>query len=539
MRSREFLLSTPLFEGMMTYPNWSKHDAKKGFYYFQPFVEGILTYQVYAFNYNGENFNGIIQNPQVVKRQMMKALKGDMAFKDIIFTVKVLDEEGEPTGEFVEGLHLNQIYKDEKIKGTLNPNMGNVSEIILGCAVTAKFEKMGQPVTSEDVIAMGTRLAEGNGVVNAKAGKDVITFTIKTIPFLDKKTFFVYVGKYPGKTLADFNMPDDKVAELESAINAAVAYANQSKRVSSALQVAQQDPGKNVVDVISDGGEKENQSTTKVDLKILVDGKNAVKNLLSLKAGNVKQFGQVGGSNFVNLDEFFRTTVGVGLSDTVKSKFKEIPVGARNTGDLKQRNFDVAFVSAYKEIAKHLKVMSNTDQDTLVKNVYKGLMYHLTRNEPGVEMVILSPTAKKAFQELSFGPEFEKAVNQLHLTVEANFTGKAHWLFIYGFPATEFSKKSIGTAKQKLVELWSTYNPKSGVMRNRVGMGNLLKEIADLENAIEAQQAQPTPAPTVAPKVPRAPSSAKPAPIPSVANKNAQLAVSKQKMGTEPVNPPL
>jgi hypothetical protein len=493
MRAKDFLSSIILSEGMMTYPNWSKHDAKKGFYYFQPFVEGILSGQVYAFQYNGENFNGIIQNPKALKRQMMKALNGEIEFKDIIFTVKVLDDEGEPTGEIVDGVHLNQIYKDEKIKGTLNPNMGNVSEIILGCAVTAKFEKMGQEITANDVLSMGLRLADSGGVVNSKAGKDVVTFTVKTVPFLDKKTFFVYVGKYPGKTLSDFNMPPAKVAELENAINSAVAYANHSKRVLAALQTAQQDPGKNIVDVISDGGEKENQNTTKVDLKILVDGKNAVKNLLSLKAGNVKQFGQVGGSNFVNLDEFFRTTVGVPLSEVVKKKFKEIPAGTRNTGDLKQRNFDVAFSAAYKEVNKAIKIMAATDQKTLVKNVYNGLMYHLTKNEAGVEMVILSPNAKKAFQELSFGPEFQKAINQLHLTVEINFTDKAYWMFIYGFPATEFSKKSIGTAKHKLVELWSVYNPKTGVMRNRVGMGNLLKDIADLENIIEHQPQQPVP----------------------------------------------
>jgi hypothetical protein len=363
---------------------------------------------------------------------------------------------------------------------------------------------MGQEIGPEDVMAMGIRLAEGKGIVTAKAGKDAIAFTVKTIPFLDKKTFYVYVGKYEGQTLRDFGLAEDKIKELDTAVRSAVAYANHSKRVKTALEVASSDPAENKVDVISDGGEKENQSTTKVDLKILIDGKNASKNLLSLKAGNVKQFGQVGGSNFANVNEFFKTTVGIQLSDTVARKFKEIPKGARNTGDLKQHNFDTGFPAAYKEVHKQLQSLSKIDQATLVKNVYKGLMFHLTRNEPGVEMVILSPTAKKAFQELSFGPEFKKAVSQLHLTVELNFTDKAYWMFIYGFPATEFSKKSIGSAKHKLVELWSAYNPKDGVMRNRVGMGNLLKDIADIENIIEKQQKTKKPAPVQqAPMVPQ------------------------------------
>lgn len=477
-----------LLEGMMTYPNWAKYNEKtRQYYYLEPFLEGLATSQAYAFHAEGKNFNGIIQNPKAVIKDLRAALQGKIEWKHIIFDVKLLDDENEPTGEIVNNIHLNQIYKDEKIKGTLNPNMGNVSEIILGCAVTAKFEKMGEEIVADDVIAMGHRLAEGKGIVTAKAGKDSLSFTVKTVPFLDKKTFYVYVGKYEGKTLQDFGMTEKKVSEIDIAIESSVAYANQSKRVLQALQVAQNDPANNKVDVISDGGEKENQSTTKVDLKILVDGKQASKNLLSLKAGSVKQFGQVGGSNFENLNEFFKSTVGLQLSEVVRSKFKEIPKGARGTEHLKEHNFNKAFPAAYKEMFTQLKAMSTTNQAALVKNVYKGLMFHLTRNEPGVEMVILSPSAKKAFQELSFGPEFKKAVSQLHLTVDINFTDKAYWMFIYGFPATEFSKKSIGQAKHKLVELWSVYNPKNGVMRNRVGMGNLLKDIADLENIIERQ----------------------------------------------------
>jgi hypothetical protein len=480
--------SIVLSEGMMTYPNWTKSkivNNKKHFYYLEPFLEGLATSQAYAFQVNGKNFNGIIQNPKSVIKMIRSVLQGTMEWKHIVFDVKMLDDENEPTGEIVNSVHLNQIYKDEKIKGTLNPNMGNVSEIILGCAITAKFEKTGQDITSEDVISMGRRLAEGNGIVTARSGKDSVMFTVKTVPFLDKKTFYVYVGKYEGKTLRDFGMTEEKEQEIVIAIDSSVAYANHSKRVQNALRIANDDPAENKVDVISDGGEKENQSTTKVDLKILVDGKESSKNLLSLKAGNVKQFGQVGGSNFSNLNEFFKSTVGITLSENVRSKFKEIPKGARDTGPLKEHNFNKGFPAAYKEVFSQLKQMSANDQTTLIKNVYKGLMFHLTRNEPGVEMVILSPNAKKAFQELSFGPEFKKAVSQLHLTVDINFTDKAYWMFIYGFPVTEFSKKSIGTAKHKLVELWSAYNPKDGVMRNRVGMGNLLKDVADLENIIE------------------------------------------------------
>jgi hypothetical protein len=485
MRAREFITESILFEKTMQYKEYL-YD-----YYGPDFIEGVANNITYAFAKNGSNFVGKIQDGENISRLISRATRSANpinALKTITFNVDEVDDDDEPTGTVQANLKLTNIHKDEKIKGALKPNLGNVSEIILGCAVAAKFEKLGQEIMLNDLISMGQRLAEGKGSITAKAGKDALTFRA-TVPFIDRKAFYAFVERdSKGKTLEDYLVKAETIAKLKMYVKSAVTYANTSKRISNAISQAQQDKRKNQVDVISDGGEKENQNVTKVDLKILLDGTNV--NLLSVKAGNVAQFGQVTGHNFENLNEFFQTTLGISMSDNVRKKFRDIPKGAQGPYALedKERNFEKAFYAGYTEVLKQAKSLASTNEAQLIKQVYDGLLYHLTKNEANVEMVILSPTAKKAFSELSFGPEFKKAVSQLRLQVVEKHTDNAYYIEIYGFPETKFSKKIIGTGKEKLVYLWSSI--RDGVIRNRVGMGNLLKELADIENHIEQQSNQ-------------------------------------------------
>jgi hypothetical protein len=249
------------------------------------------------------------------------------------------------------------------------------------------------------------------------------------------------------------------------------------------------DPAKNKVDVISDGGEKENQTTTKVDLKILIDGKEVGKRLLSVKAGNVGQFGQVGGHNFDKADLFFSTTLGINLSPSVQKKFLDVPT-ARGYQEEKYKNYIVGFKAAYADALKQANSMAKSAPSDFLENVFKGLKYHLTLNEPGVEMVILEPSTKKAFSELSFGDEFEKAVRQLVLYVDFNETEKGYYMSIYGQPKTQLGKKFIPKSGNLLIKLLTSITKEYNV-RNRINMGPLLKHLADIENYIEKIEAQP------------------------------------------------
>jgi hypothetical protein len=492
-----------LFEGLMSGKDW----AEKGGKYLNPFLDNVDG-QVYAFNtgfragskakgiapHPGRNFVGTIADPDTIKANIDNAIKTGN-WSNIVFSVNVVDDDtNEPTGEVVNNVRLTNIYKDEKIKGEIKPNMGNVSEALLGCAVAAKFVKGGGTVNEKDLADMGRQIAQNGGVIQAKAGKDTLEFKV-SIPFMDKKAFYAWLGE-GRKTLQDYKVPKESIELIERRAKIAVEYANTSKRVAGAVKAAQDDPRNNKVDVISDGGEKENQSTTKVDLKILIDGKQSAKRLLSVKAGDVAQFGQVVGANFEHVTEFFGS-FNVSLSPGIKKYFYEIAKGARGSSEEKQHNFDNGMLAAYQDAAKQLKAKVKTDQAGLVEDVYQGLLQHLTRKEEGVEMVILDPDDKKAFRELNFGPEFEKAMRQLQLVVVENMEGKAHIISIYGYPIGSIAKKFVPAgrkdASNKLVDLKSQF--KDGTVRNMTAMGGLLKDISDIANYIEKQDDQQPVAP--------------------------------------------
>jgi hypothetical protein len=559
MRAREFLKESFLVEKLMS-QSGSNNDWLKDKYYLL-FFEGLTAGQIYAFNVTTsekpegskklvktENkFLGIIQNPTAVIAQMKRAIKLK-DFDNVFFDVEEVDDDTlEPTGEFWENVTPKEIYKDEKVTGELKPNMGNVSEAILGCAVAAKFTNQGGMITEAQVVNLAKSLARNRGQLNLQAGKDVLEFKV-TIPFMDKKAFYAWLNEDSrGMTLKDYKVPADSIKMFDQRLKSAIEYANKSKKILSAVNEAVDDPGKNKIDVISDGAEKENQNTTKVDLKILIDGKETAKRLLSVKAGNVEQFGQAGGHNFNNLNEFFTSIVGIGLPETFRKKFHEIPKQAPKVwNDKKRYNFDNSFAEAYQFIAKQLSIQAKRDPDGFVENVYKGLLNHLTRNEAGVEMVILDPDNKKAFSELEFGKDFENALRQLQLVVDfRQATGYA--LSVYGLPKTQLASKFIPKKQgepTRLIDLRSQYDNSTNAIRNRINMGPLLKHIADIENYLEQtpqepQQQKTAPAvkqplrkPTAAPvPVAQNPAAVAPAPVQPIRAVPA-LKASQQKLGS-------
>ena len=536
--------------------------------YFDPFVDETLpSGQLLSFGFersikksNGKTgketyrkFPGKILNGQALVGPLKKAFKNG-TLNQITFSVQVYeeDEDGneQPTKEVVNDVRLNNIYKDEKVTGSLTSiNLGDVTEMILGCAVAAKFEKQDVLVTEQHIVEMGQRLAEGKGLLQTTAGKDTLQFKV-TVPFKAKKVFFAYVKRDSRrKTLQDYGVPEETINTISSRVKSAAQYANQSKRIISAIKEASDDPGKNRVDVISEGGDKDAQLSTKVDLTILIDGKPATgKRLLSIKAGNVGQFGQVGGYNFDNINEFFTSSVGVNIPDTYRKYFYDIAPNTRDVDDQKIYNYQNGIYKAYDYALRQIKSQANTNEADLLQRVYKGLMFHLTRNQEGVEMVILEPSGKKAFSELSFGPEFQEALNQLKIYA-VELGGNEPGLGIYGFPQGSVAKKYVPGRKDadsKLVDLRSQQTKTLNV-RNRINMGNLLKNIADIENYIEKvddqpQQQKPQVAKTPTPVQGVKPAGVKPIvktpttkPLPNVGQPMGKQPVGQQAVGTAPV----
>jgi len=410
------------------------------------------------------------------------------------FTGLLCDDEGNATEEKVT-IPVRDIIKDENFSGKLRVNLGNMAEIALGCAVTAKFKKQQGDVDYDEFIAVASELIQSEaGLVEAAAGKDKVTFRI-TVPSADKKAFIAYLKMDPrGKTLDSYGVAKDTIKGIDAHILNAIEYANTSDRVASAIKTAAIDyPEENVIDIVSDGGNAEEQKSTKADLKILVDGRSI--NLLSIKAGNVGQFGQVSGWEFERLNEFFEKTFEISLSQTVNKAFvhkrvkdpdnDSVEDELEDTATMRLQNYQNGFKVAYSEILDKLNSLAERNQVELIERVYNGLYYHATRQDPQVEMVILTPDSKKAFTELTFGPELRETLDDYNFSVNAGVSEKGmHIIEINGNLISNNLNEARGKT-QMLIKVRSYIQ--GATIRNIIEMGPLLKHIADRQE-IEARK---------------------------------------------------
>lgn len=249
-------------------------------------------------------------------------------------------------------------------------NKGDISEGILGAAVAARFVSKTRTITNADVLSIIQKLN--------KAKADVPGFTSVTkfpSPNLQKNVKDVVILKV---NLAKINMnaflrmSTYQNKEVVSLVSASVNYAN-SQHISKWADMMYQNGQQNTIEVNSEG--LLDQTGTKVDLRVIIDGKQASVGV-SLKAGDVKQFGQVGGASIESLESLF-SPLGIKFTGADKTAI-ENGIGHR------------ALMRAYKSAFTQLQTIVATDQKKLKSNLAKFIKFHATRNEENVALVQLN-----------------------------------------------------------------------------------------------------------------------------------------------------
>jgi hypothetical protein len=443
-------------------------------------IQGIENGVEFNWVIDKEETSGVVQNVD----QVLAELPSSKDPGKIKVQVKTAD------GEIVN-VNMSAMIKDEVSKGALQINMGNIAEAVLGCAMTAKFAKDGGNISAADILKVGREIATTGVYQTVTPSKDTLEFKI-TISRTDTKAFSAYVLDGP-QGLKDLDVDEEKIKTFQEHIKDAVEFVNTSPRAKAAVEKAKADPRENKVEVLSDGGNAEKQKSTKVDLEIIYDGTKI--NLISLKAGSVKQFGQESGGEFATLERFFKSVVGFGLPSAMESDFK-----SATDPEYKMYNYTNIWPKAYQHIYNELKPYTTGDNTRkefdLVKQIYDGIRYHATRHEEGVTLVILSPNKKKAFYELGFGKELMTALEQYDLEVVLKKDVKNPMIEIYGIAKTDTARKISN--KSRLVAMRSSMN--RGAVRNVIEMGDLLKDLADLEKLDKQTADKPKPKATVEPQ---------------------------------------
>jgi len=383
---------------------------------------------------------------------------------------------------------LGDVFKSQAIKGDKGFNVGDVGEAFLGAAVSAKFKKLGGEVSETDIINIlqDLKIIEAGknkkGEVIASMGNDTLEFKLTL-----NRTSFTAIEK----AIATKKLPPAMVGLNRSAMT----WVNKSETVTEAIKVITSDQGENQITVMSDG--VLDQKGTKADLFLNLDGKTI--NLLSAKAGDVKQFGQDSGNTFDIFVKYFQNIFGVDIPNKWVDQLND---------DIAKDNFPVLqkiYKDVYNEIENELK--GNTKKEVIfLERLYKGISHHATRNDPKVSMVILKDTPNKpGYKELFFGPELQEAMKQFDLRVTLQENPPK--IQVYGIPVGTDAKKEIKlTGNQLLIQARSNLKGDSakGYIRNIIEMGGLLKTIAAVKQDVEQEKKQPEPkAPEpVAPKQP-------------------------------------
>lgn len=441
---------------------------------------------------------------------------------------------------------LNQVEKTKDIKQKIGDegsatnskwwNKGNVAEGIMACAVITKFERHGDVILGEDIFHTAQRLTTTSLTTEAFTKKLELKITLSANDF----SALQMSAQQPQEFLKF-----DKSKEIYKLYVDCAKYVNESSNVASALEKIKAAAQNDVITVTADGATAEAQHSTKADLWIAVGGKK--ERLLSIKTATVKHIGAVSGYEFDHINNFFMSTVGFGLPEELRKSFKAPPVGlpkghkksdpepagykkmtqaerSAKIADVRAYNYTHGTKKAYQYVYKRIKELTagpvdQSDYD-FVTTVTKGVVHHATLGED-VRLVIISPSAKKAYTELEFGPKLYEALQNYDLVPVLNLEGANYKLLVYGYPKTDKAKR-VQSDKSMFVQLRSYVQDSAA--RNVVEIGGLLKDLTDvskLEDTASTELGEPVIAPqqTVA-----APQAAAPQPTPTQQPVSAQPA---------------
>lgn len=320
-------------------------------------------------------------------------------------------------------------------------NRGDMAEGVFAAAITARFMNKNMAIQANHVIALIDRID------NKKMQQKMVYDSPNKNPkIMDKVTFQL------GLALSNLVALTDKSVQLTltDIINAAVKYAN-SSIVTAWSKLLYENNKFNEIEVISDGiGD---QTGTKVDVRVKIDGKPTNINV-SLKADDVKQFGQVGGSSFEAQQELWKQLLGFDVKNYEAQYYNKI----------KKKDVIGALKEVYSGAADMFNAAVRVNKKELYKKLADGINYFATLREENVTLVQLT---REEAQVYKFD-NIEKLIANVELTAKLNTTKAT--------PEVNF-QDSDGSVL--LTIRIKTENKPNGIyVRNYVEKGKLLSKLA-------------------------------------------------------------
>lgn len=268
-----------------------------------------------------------------------------------------------------ERFSLKEVMKTSDFGGTAGKgNRGDMAEAIFAIAITCRFINKNTTVSEPDVIKVINTidpLRQKQQFIYDSPNKD------KNI--VDKVIFTLHLSPSNLSALTD----DTALVALKNLIQSSVTYAN-SQSVTKWAKELYENNMFNKIDVQAIGTLK--QKETKVDVQVLIDDKEVDINV-SLKAEEVKQFGQVYGSGFEKQEILWKSLFGIDPSGFKKDYYNKL-------SDTKDHISAIAEV--YKGMADLITTNLKTRKQKTYESISKGVKYYATYNQQNVTLVQLT-----------------------------------------------------------------------------------------------------------------------------------------------------
>lgn len=279
-------------------------------------------------------------------------------------------------------------------------NQGDTAEGVFSTLLFMKFADI--PLTEKECNKILYKL---------KLGKE---YTKKTKTHLEVQDTIKLLVNLAPKPWADLVNSEPAFEDLRrSLFNSAKAYTN-SKNVKKYNSYFKSNGVLDEIRIMADG--LGGQTTTKTDIYVeltrFINDEPVVRRLnlnISLKAGSIKQFGQVSGSSFEHLSELWKT-FGIDISEVKKKMDKLVGKG----------DVSLAIHEAYKEAHRIFQSdfkAKTEDMETIVK-LFNSVIHHATLGE-NIELVQLDKgtftrysfkKTKKALIELAKEHDFKSTI---------------------------------------------------------------------------------------------------------------------------------
>ena len=278
-------------------------------------------------------------------------------------------------------------------KPNIRYNLGDMAEGVVGAAICARFVYKNRDIKAQNVYGILNALA-ASGMKNypGKKGK-YVERTFKSANANPKVMDDVrcYIS------LAEVNMtallsPSNRTT-LKPYVDSAVRYAN-SANIKKWSQLVYLNNRYDKIEVLSDG--LGGQKTTKVDVTVKItdaDGNMLpVDVLVSLKAGDVKQFGQVSGAEFSKQVELWERLFGYGNQiKNLQEKYDKLMFVD------KEPNKAVSLV--YEKVESVLRrELSSSKSEQILQRMSNAIKYFATLNEDYVTLVQVGGGRAKVYQ---------------------------------------------------------------------------------------------------------------------------------------------